>query len=147
MRKKFVSFVAVACMAGAVAAGPAQASSTAPALNIPDLSSLSSLCGSVKQPSLQAACNQGAATVQACSTQTTTNGLVSCLSNAARQFNISRVRLPAELSSLLAGFTGSAGGIKLPNLGGIKLPNLGSLSGIKLPGGLDLSKLLAGFRG
>jgi hypothetical protein len=144
MKKKFVSFVAVACMAGAVAAGPAQASSTAPSFQIPDLSGL---CKSVKQPSLQAACNQGVTIVQTCSKQTTTNGVVSCLSNAARQFNISKVKLPAELSGLLAGFLGSGGstgGIKLPNLGGIKLPNLG---GIKLPGGIDLSKLLAGLKG
>lgn len=37
-------------------------------------------------------------------------------------------------------------GIKLPSLGGFKLPSLSGLSGLKLPGGLDISKLLAGLK-
>ena len=36
--------------------------------------------------------------------------------------------------------------IKLPSLGGFKLPSLSGLSGLKLPGGLYLSKLLAGLK-
>jgi len=42
--------------------------------------------------------------------------------------------------------TKTGGGIKLPSLGGFKLPSLSGLSGLKLPGGLDLSKLLAGLK-
>jgi hypothetical protein len=137
MKKKFVSFVAVACMAGAVAAGPANASTTAPPA-IPNLSNVAALCQQVKQPSLQAACNQGAATLQNCSTQTSIKGVAACVSSAARSLNLSRVRLPADISRLISQFTGS---------GGIKLPNIGGLGGIKLPGGIDLSKLLGGFRG
>jgi hypothetical protein len=147
MKKKLVSFVAVIAVAGAVGAAPASAAPSG--FTVPDAASLSSLCKSVKQPSLQAACNQGVATLGACASAGSVNAAVSCLSKAAGSFNLSRVKLPFDIKSLIAGISGSAGGtggIKLPNLGGIKLPSLGGLAGIKLPGGLDLSKLLAGLK-
>jgi hypothetical protein len=92
----------------------------------------------VKQQSLQSACNQGIATLGTCASAGSTNAAVSCISKAAGSFNLSRVKLPFDLKSLLAGFSGSAGGS-----GGIKLPGLG---GLKLPGGLDLSRLLSGLK-
>lgn len=143
MRKRFVSFVAVACVAGAIGAAPASASS-APAFKIPSLGSLGGLCKSVKQPSLQAACNQGVAAIQGCSSATSTEGAAACLAGAAGSLQTSKVRLPLDLRSLLARFGsgGPSGGI-----GAITLPKIGGLSGIKLPGGVDLSKLLAGLQG
>jgi hypothetical protein len=148
MKKKLVSFAAVVAVAGAIGAAPANAAPSG--LAIPDAASLASLCTSVKQPSLQAACNQGVATLGSCASAQSTQAAVSCLSRAAGSLNLSRVKLPFDIRSLIAGLTGGStggsGGIKLPNLGGIKLPNIGGLAGIKLPGGLDLSKLLAGLK-
>jgi hypothetical protein len=142
MRKRFVSFVAVACVAGAIGAAPASAAS-APSFKIPSLGSLGGLCKTVKQGSLQAACNKGVSTIEGCSSETSTEGALACLSGAAGSLQTSRVKLPFDLKGLLAKFTSSSGG----GFGGIKLPSLGGLSGIKLPGGLDLSALLAGLRG
>jgi hypothetical protein len=148
MKKKLVSFAAVVAVAGAIGAAPASAAPSG--IAIPDAASLTSLCKSVKQPSLQAACNQGVATLSSCGSTADTSALVACLSKAAGSLNLSRVKLPFDIRSLIAGLTGGStggsGGIKLPNLGGIKLPNIGNLGGIKLPGGLDLSKLLAGLK-
>jgi hypothetical protein len=137
MKKKLVSFAAVVAVAGAIGAAPASAATP----SIPDAASLGALCKSVKQPSLQAACNQGVATLGACASAGSVKSVASCLSKAAGSFNISKVKLPFDIKSLIAGFTGSSGGS-----GGIKLPNLGGLAGIKLPGGFDLSKLLAGLK-
>lgn len=148
MKKKLVSFAAVLVVAGAIGAAPASASAPS-GLAIPDAASLAGLCKTVKQPSLQAACNQGVATLGTCASAGSTNAVVSCLSRAAGSLNLSKVKLPFDIKSLIAGFTGAtggSGGIKLPSLGGIKLPSLGGLAGLKLPGGIDLSKLLGGLK-
>jgi hypothetical protein len=147
MKKKLVSFAAVIAVAGAIGAAPASAAPSG--FTVPDAASLAGLCKSVKQPSLQSACNKGVATLGTCASAGSVKAAVSCLSKAAGSFNLSKVKLPFDVKSLIAGITGSTGGtggIKLPNLGGIKLPSLGGLAGIKLPGGFDLSKLLGSLK-
>ena len=149
MKKKLASIVAVAAVAGAIGAAPASA---APApLTIPSASRLSGLCASVKQSSLKTVCNQAVSTLGTCETAGDTKAVVSCLSVAARGFIVSKAKLPSSLKDLFSRVSGSgSGGFKLPNLGGFKLPNFGSLldglTGLKLPGGLDLSKLLSGLK-
>lgn len=130
LRTKVGSFVAALFVVGAIGAAPAGAAS-APSFNIPSAESLGALCKTVKQPSLQSACNQGVAIIQSCSSKKGTSAQVKCLAEAAKQFKTSKVKLPADLNALLAKYGGSFGGL-----------NLGSL--LK---GFDLSKLLAGLKG
>jgi len=128
MKKKLVSFAAVVVVAGAIGAAPASASApSVPA--IPNAASLAGLCKSVPQPSLQAACNQGVAKIGACASAGNTKALVSCLSKA-----LGGVKLPG---------VGGLAGFKLPSLSGLGGSGLG---GLKLPAGLDLSKLLNGLK-
>jgi len=129
MKKKLVSFAAVVVVAGAIGAAPASAAApSVPA--IPDAASLAALCTSVPQPSLQAACNQVVAKIGACASAGNTKALVSCLRTALGGLKPPRV--------------GGLGGFKLPSLSG--LSGLSGLGGLKLPAGLDLSKLLGGLK-
>lgn len=128
MKRKLVSFAAVVVVAGAIGAAPASAAApSVPA--IPNAASLAGLCKSVPQPSLQAACNQGVAALGACASAGNTRAVVSCLTRA-----LGGVKLPS---------LGGPGGFKLPSLGGLGGSGLG---GLKLPAGLDLSRLLNGLK-
>lgn len=147
MKKKLASIVAVVAVAGAIGAAPASAAT--PGFTIPSASSLSGLCGSVKQSSLKTICNQAVTALGSCESAGDTKAVASCLSVAAGGFSASKVKLPSSLKDLFSRVSGS-GGIKLPSLGGLKLPSLSNLlsglSGLKLPGGLDISKLLSGLK-
>ncbi|HTU15073.1 MAG TPA: hypothetical protein VMF31_07740 [Solirubrobacterales bacterium] len=130
LRTKIGSFVAAVFVVGAIGTAPANAAS-APGFKVPSAESLGALCKSVKQPSLQTACNQGVAIIQTCSSQKGISAQLKCLSEAAKKFKASNVKLPSDLSSLLSKYGGSFGGLSLGNL-------------LK---GFDISKLLAGLKG
>jgi len=132
LRTKVGSFVAAVFVVGAIGVAPANAASTP---SIPSADSLASLCKSIKQPALQNACSQGTALVGNCSSQKSTSAQIKCLTDAAKKFDVSKVKLPSNLGSLLSKFGGSAGS--------------GGLGGLNISGllkGFDISKLLGGLK-
>jgi hypothetical protein len=146
LKAKIGAFVATAAVACAIGAAPAQAAPSNVAL--PSAGDLSALCNKVSNAKLKAACSQGVAAYNACSKQTSSKGLASCLASSAKSIIGSGIPtsgssnindIIAKLKSLIGGNTGSL------SLGGFDLSSiLGKLGGV---GGLNLGGLLSKLGG